>query len=772
MADRRDTRTKPPAGKRRIAGRGNVSRRESDISRLSGPVVLAVLALAVAIAVAVAHWPVLDAGVVNLDDQVSFFENPVLQNPSWASAGIVMSELFGSATVEGYYEPLTLLSLMLDVAAGGRIDDLRPFHVTSLALHVCNTVLIVVLLYMLFGHPWAAAAVGLLFGVHPLTVEPVAWVWERKTLLAAFFALWCLILYVRYVRRQGVAAYLGSLAMLVLALLAKPTVTPLPAMLLLLDFWPLHRLSKRVVLEKVPYFAIAGISAVITVVSTARTAPVAVLGGHSLIQLPLKICYLIGFYLCKIVWPTNLSSIYVLPDPMSLMNPVVLVAVVGTCVLVGLLVLSLRWTRGPVMAGLFFVAAISPTLGVVQYSWVAASDKYVYLPAIGLLIVLASLIERLAARPARGGAAWRPAFVCIGVLAAASVLAFGARQYLREWRTSERYGAHMLGLAPDSPYTQYYYGNVLRERKDYDLAIDRYTRTIELKPDFADAYNNRAMMYGQKGDHARAIQDSTRAIELDPGYHEAYNNRGNAHVGMGNPIEAIRDYTRAIELKQDFVQAYLNRANACVTVGDLNQAIRDCSRVIELRPNFAQAYVIRGAAYGRQRDYDRAIRDCSRAIELKSDDATAYHGRGAAYGAKQDYVQAVRDFTDAIRLDPTFAQAYYNRGTAYDKMGDFVRAIEDYARAIELKPDYVTAYNNRGNSYARQHDFGRAIGDYTKAIELKPDFAPAYANRAEAYYSSKQYDKAWADVRLCRQHGGILSPDLLANLAKASGGTE
>jgi tetratricopeptide (TPR) repeat protein len=592
---------------------------------------LALLALAVLGVTLLAHWPVINAGAINLDDQRYLFDNPVLMNPSWTSASTVLCEVFQSSTIRGYYEPLTLLSLMLDVAAGGTQDNLRPFHITSLALHLFNTLLVIVLIYMLFGRPWTAAAIGLIFGAHPLTVEPVAWVWERKTLLSAFFALWCIILYVRHVRRPSLAGYVGLPVLFVLALMAKPTVTPLPALLLLMDFWPFRRLSARAVIEKIPLFAIAGISSIITVVSTARTGSATLLGDYSLIQLPLKICYLIAFYLCKIVWPKNLSSIYVLPQPMSLSHPWVLAGVVCTCVLIVLLVVSLRRTRAAVMAGLFFIVAMSPTLGVVQYSWVAASDKYVYIPAFGLLIALAVLLEWIVGDSDKTRPAWRPAVVGIAVATVAALLIANTRGYLRQWRNTKQLTSYMLDLAPDSPYARFCQGNVLNNDKEYGRAIAHFDRAIELKPGFAMAYNNRGSAYASDHNYDLAIRDCGKAIEIKPDYVEAYYNRGIAYMGKGDCDSAIRDYTKAIELV----------------------------------PNDAKVYNNRGNAYAAKHDYDRAIQDGSKAIELKPRFADAYYNRAIAYGKKGDRDQAIRDYTKAIELDPNFVKAYNNRGLAY-----------------------------------------------------------------------------------------------------------
>jgi hypothetical protein len=207
-------------------------------------ILLVLLILIVVGATLFAHWPALSAQALTFDDQQYLIENQRVQNPSWTGAWRFLNEVLEPATVRGYYQPLAMISLMLDCTLGGSPDNLRPFHRTSLILHAANTVLVIVLLYMLFGQPWAAAMVGLLFGVHPMTVEPIAWIGDRKTLLAALFALGCLNCYVQFTRTKRWALYALSLALYVLALMSKPTTTLLPVGLLVMDFWPLRRLGR------------------------------------------------------------------------------------------------------------------------------------------------------------------------------------------------------------------------------------------------------------------------------------------------------------------------------------------------------------------------------------------------------------------------------------------------------------------------------------------------------------------------------------------------
>ena len=271
--------------------------------RLNSKIILiAVLIILVCVSVLITHWPALSAQAISIDDQMYFVNNYLVRNPSWESTKRFLTEVLEPSAVQGYYQPLTMISLMLDYMMAGQSDSLQPFHITSLAFHIANTALIIVLLYQLFGNVWAAAAVGLLFGVHPLTVEPIPWVGERKTLLAAFFTFWSLVLYVRYVRRGSLKYYIGCAVMYMLALMSKPTSMPLPIMLLLVDFWPLRRLNWKTILEKLPLFVIGGILAVIIYVSQNLTLPVTMPQVYGFIRVPLFICHDIIFYLYKMIW--------------------------------------------------------------------------------------------------------------------------------------------------------------------------------------------------------------------------------------------------------------------------------------------------------------------------------------------------------------------------------------------------------------------------------------------------------------------------------------
>jgi len=307
--------------------------------------------------VLVAHLPVLKARALSFDDSQYLNDNVLVRNPGWASTYRFLTEVLEPSSVRGYYQPLTMISLMLDYAFGGRPDNLWPFHLTNLALHAANTALVIVLLYLLFDHPWMAAGIGLLFGLHPMSVEPIAWVCERKTLLAAFFALWSLILFVLFAYKGGWKLSFGCFIMYLLALMSKPTSLPLPLVMLIMDYWPLNRLKRQAILEKLPLFALGGIFVIITYVSQARTASVSLPSEYGTERIPLIICHNIIFYLRKIIWPADLSCFYGYPEPLALSHPMVLTGVTGTCALIPVLLISLRWTKSIVIGWLIFFVA-------------------------------------------------------------------------------------------------------------------------------------------------------------------------------------------------------------------------------------------------------------------------------------------------------------------------------------------------------------------------------------------------------------------------------
>jgi len=281
------------------------------------------------------------------------------------------------------------------------------------------------------------------------------------------------------------------------------------------------------------------------------------------------------------------------------------------------------------------------------------------------------------------------------------------------------------------------------QTRDPDEQIKCYTQAIKLNPEFAEAFNNRGVVYADKGLYDQAIDDCTRALEINPKDALAFNNRGNAYFDKGLYDQAIEDYTRAIKINPKDALAFYNRGLAYAKKGLYDQAIDDYSRAIEINPKDADVFNNRGNAYSKKGLPDQAIEDYNRAIKINPKDADVFNNRGIAYSDKGLYDQAIKDYNRAIEINPKLSEAFNNRGNAYSKFwGLPEQAIEDYNRAIEINPKYVGAFNNRGNAYRKMGQYQKALEDCNRALEIDPTCAMALCTRGETYYQMGQYTQA------------------------------
>ena len=665
-----------------VLSKHNLSEHSTSETKL-----LAVLLLAVCVAVLVAHWPALSAKALSFDDSEYVTDNVLVRNPSWKSTQRFLTEILNPSTIGGYYQPLAMISLMTDYALGGRPDNLRPFHRTSLALHAANTALIIVLLYMLFGRVWIAAAAGLLFGVHPLTVEPIPWVGERKTLLAAFFALWCLILYIHYARKSDWKLYVGCFLMYVLALLSKPTSTPLPVLMLLMDFWPLNRLGWKRIVEKLPFFVVGGISALITYISQSNTGGVELPAKYGPLRIPLVLCHNIVFYLYKMVWPINLSSHYAYPKPLALTHPMVLAGVIGTCILIPLLVISLRWTRGIVTGWLFFFMAILPTMQIIGFSNVIASDKFAYLPSVGLLTVLAAFLGWFCDT---GKPVVRRTVVIIIVIILAGAESVATRRYLVQWHDSVSLFKHMLTLTPDAWSVHNMMGIALHSEDKTDEAIIHLRQAVKLEPNAADAHNSLGAALESQGKLDEAIGQYLITLQLNPRYVTAYYNLGNTLALQNKFDEAINRYRQALQMKPNYAKARINLGNALGMQGKLDEAMNHYRQALQIKPDDAELHSNMGITLARQGKPDEAIRHYRQAVKIDPDYLSALDNLAWILATHPN--PTMRDGPGAVALAERAAELTKHQdanilktlAAAYAAAGQRERAITTLQTAIKL----------------------------------------------------------------------------------------
>jgi hypothetical protein len=496
---------------------------------------------------------------------------------------------------------------MLDFLDPKATSSLMPFHRTTLVLHLLNVALVAVLLYLLFGSWPAAGLLSLLYGLHPLNADAVLWVAERKTVLSTAFALGSLLLYVVHVhhadriRRREWKRYGASLLLYVCAILAKPTAVPLAALLLVLDYWPLKRLNRSALLEKVPFFVVAGILAVVAIVSQARAAQ----GGNAQLMhplyFPLVVVYGFGFYLSKIVYPTGLVSDYLNPDPFGLANPQVLTyAVAGTVVLVAI-GLSARRTRAWVGGVGFFLVALLPTIGIVRFTMSLTANRFVYFPMIGLLLPLAWGVGRL----------WNASIGVRRVLAVRAVLCgMGALLIVGSIAVTRRYESHWRGWpgsdanADGTLNLLHYYvsqspgdwrlhnqlGSEWMERGNYAAAIARYREAVRLHPSWAGCHINLGRALFMAGRYAEARVAFADALTRAPVYGLAHLMLGRTLLREDDLVGALREFRVAAHLNPNRVDARLQAAETLGRLGRVDEAIEEYQRILRIEPMNPRAH--------------------------------------------------------------------------------------------------------------------------------------------------------------------------------------
>jgi lipoprotein NlpI len=490
------------------------------------------------------------------------------------------------------------------------------YHIVNVILHALSTVLIWrVLVHLRIPGAWLAAA---LFAVHPVNVESVAWITERKNTLAMLFYVTSLLFYLRFEDTDRWRWYVMALGSFVFALLSKTAAVPLPIVLLGLAWWQRDRVSSRDVRLTLPFFGVALLLGLITVwFQSHNVIGSEIVRADSFWSRLAGAGWAVWFYLYKALLPVNLIFVY----PKWQIDATKLLSYVP-----GLLVLAWagvfwRFRKGWGKAWLFglgyFVVMLLPVLGFrdiyfMHYSLVA--DHWQYFSIIGPIGLVAAGITWASDRLKQRNVFFVPAFSLILLL--------------------------VLGVL------------TWRQTCNYSDIETLWTMTIERNPACWMAYNNRGNGYAGLGNYRQAIEDYDKAIKIKPGFADAYMNRGVAYAGLNNYAQAIKDYDKALEIKPDSAEAYNNRGVAYNVLGNYRQAIDDFSRAMEIKPGHAGIYYLnRGIAYNGLGNYNQAIEDLSRAIKIKPDSAEAYRKRSIVYFTLCKNHEAVNDLKTAQKFD-------------------------------------------------------------------------------------------------------------------------
>ena len=594
--------------------------------------------IALIAAVFLVYQPVWHAGFI-WDDDTFLVNNPLIK----LSNGLYQ---FWFTTKAPDFFPMTSTTLWLE----WRLWGMNPlgYHIVNVLLHALSTVLIWrVLTHLRMPGAWLAAA---LFAVHPVNVESVAWITERKNTLAMLFYVMSILFYLRFEDTDRWRWYGMALGSFVLSLLSKTAVVPLPIVLLGLAWWQRDRVSSRDVKLTLPFFGIAVLLGLITVWFQSHNAIASeMVRADSLWSRLAGAGWAVWFYLYKALLPVNLIFVY----PKWQIDATKLLSYVPGLMVLAWAAVFLRFRKGWGKAWLFglgyFVVMLLPVLGFrdiyfMRYSLVA--DHWQYFSIIGPIGLIAAGITWASDRLKKRNVFLVPVFSAILLL--------------------------VLGVL------------TWRQTCNYSDVETIWNMTIARNPACLMAYNNRGVIYKDLGNYRQAIEDFNKAIEIKSDNAVAYYNRGNVYTDLGNYRQAIAELNRAIEINPGYAEAYSNRGNAYKSIGNYRQAIEDYNRAIEINPIQAEAYIGRGVAYKVLGNYRQAIAELNRAIEINPGYAEAYSNRGNAYGGLGNYKQAIEDYDRAIEIKPGYTDAYFNRGLGYLNQGDNISGCRDARKACEL----------------------------------------------------------------------------------------
>jgi protein O-mannosyl-transferase len=532
-----------------LASQGTLSS-EANPNRIFYPVLIC---LALAILTIITFGSLKDCGFINLDDNTYVYENAYVQSGlNWNNIGQAFS--FSSELVErsSNWHPLTWLSLMLDY----QIFGLNPqgYHLINLLFHVLNTILLFLILYRMTKKLWPSAFVACLFAIHPLHVESVAWISERKDVLSTFFWMLTIGAYSYYVEHPGFRRYFFVLLFFVLGLLAKPMLVTLPFVLLLLDYWPLQRFQEikpgdseykwsliyPLLREKIPLFVLIILSSIATYIVQQKGGAVHSEAFPLVVRIGNAFVSYIA-YIGKMIWPGNLAVFYLHPGALLLWQ------VLGSVFLLIAITLVVIWKtkRTPYLATgwLWYLGTLVPVIGIVQVGSQSMADRYTYIPLIGLLIMIAWGVPDLLKK-------WKYQKEILLTLSALIILCFSIITWTQVgyWQNNITSHSHTLKVTNYNWPIYICRGIAYADLGNYRQAIDDYSQAIELKPDYAEVYNYRGKAYYGLSNYRQTIDDYGKAIELKPDYTEAYINRGAVYLKQGDNIAGCRDAQKACEL--------------------------------------------------------------------------------------------------------------------------------------------------------------------------------------------------------------------------------
>ncbi len=694
------------------------------------------------------YWPVQEYGFV-FDDSIFVTDNRMVQsglNPE--SVRWIFSDPFNTLG------SVVWLSHMLDCQLFGM--NAGAHHMTGVTIHIANSILLFLLLRSLTGALWRPAFVATLFAVHPMRIESVAWIAERRDVLSMFFFLLTLQAYTIYAKHRSYVAYTIALPLFALGLLCKQMVVTLPCVLLLLDFWPLNRITlpdwlsrgKRsetrtpaprtplagIILEKLPFFGLTIACSLATLLNSTVGGEIAAMEG-----IPMNLRIQNAFisyirYIGKLFWPVDLAVLYPYPKSWPLLF------VVGSAlILLTITFFSLRSIRRhPYLSiGWFwYLGTAVPIIGLLQLGRQSIADRYTYLPFIGLFIMLAWGVGHFVSSRTQRHAA------TLGALAVFAACLIGTRAELPYWKNNETLFARALAVTKDNEVAHTNLGKELFLLGKRAEGRQQCVEALKINPKSVNARNNLGVDYYETGEYEKAIEHFKIAIDVAPNGAIALNSMGNALNKLGRYPEAIGNFRRSIAAKPDYPEAHLSLGVALDRTEQLEEAIREYFIAIQLRPDYAKAYNNLGNTLSKQNRLDEAVVNYNRALTLNPKDASIYNNLAVVLERLGRPEEATPLFREALKLDPRYDTAQSNLANNLHKLGQTTEALELYARSLEKDPNNSNIRYNFALLLQKEGRNSEALEQLELFIQSNPNHLGARLSAGNLCYADGKIEAA------------------------------
>jgi protein O-mannosyl-transferase len=640
--------------------------------------------------------PSLDNGFIEFDES-AYVEQLFTQG------GLTTSNVARAFTepVAANWHPLTVLSHLLDCSLYG----LEPagHHLTNLFLHTLNSVLLFLLLRQWTRSTWCGLLASALFALHPLRVESVAWISERKDLLSGLFwilTLWAYGKYTYCMRKapeHQPAAHLANafrssfywlaLLLFALGLMSKPVMVTLPFVLLLVDVWPLDRWKaipwKSLATEKLPFLILAAVLSLITFFVQRSGGMMTEMAGIPVEGRILNAMVSYTRYLRKLLWPVDLCALY--PHPGHWPTGVALGAAFTLAAIFSIVMLLRRRTVAPTIGLLWFLGTLVPMIGIVQVGPQSIADRYTYIPSIGVVIaVVFGLMEAVRSRKLQ------QVLMGAGIIAAMSCIAI-TRYQIGFWKDDVSVWSRAIEVTQNNFSAHYRLARALGRHGNVDAAIPEYNRAVEIKPDFAEGHCSLGKALALAGRLTEAAAHFRRTLQLQPGHIVAENNLGNLLLRQGKADEALNLFQDALKREPNNPATHANLGYAFLKTGNIDEALRHLQAAVRIQPDNTAAQNNLGWLLSQRGQTDEAIACFQTVLKFEPGSAEAHNNLAGALLAKGETERAIGEFKAAAELQSDSPEIHRNLGFALHRAGRLDEAIAQFQLALKLNPNYAEA---------------------------------------------------------------------------------